>query len=160
MTNSTAAFLHTASTLTDPISCCTAYIASSNGLLHAGAVDLAYNSLARLGTPDKVSGLIADVKAKKCRLFRYGYPFYKTVDPRTKFIRAILDELSESSKDNPLLAVALETDRIASKDIAETEGKCRPVRLLRLYGFVRSNSHCLAVSIHLLTVGYKQRLRA
>lgn len=125
MTKSTAAFLHAASTLTDPISCCMAYIASGNGPLHAGAVDLAYNSLARLGTPDKVSGLIADVKAKKCRLFGYGHRIYKTVDPRTKFIRAMLDELSENSKDNPLLAVALEIDRIASKDEYFTSRKLK-----------------------------------
>lgn len=116
MTNSTTAFLHVASTLADPISCCTAYVASGNGPLHAGAVDLAYKNLQRLGTPDGVPTLIADVKAKKYRLFGYGHRIYKTVDPRTKFIRAMLDELSERENDNPLLAVALEIDRTASKD--------------------------------------------
>lgn len=116
MTNSTAAFLHVASTLADPISCCTAYVASGNGPLHAGAVDIAYNILARLGTPDNVPGLIADVKAKKCRLFGYGHRIYKTVDPRSKFIRDLIAELSDFSKNNPLLAVALEIDRVASKD--------------------------------------------
>ena len=116
MTNSTTAFLHVASTLADPISCCTAYIASGNGPLHAGAVDLAYKNLQRLGTPDGVPALIADVKAKKYRLFGYGHRIYKTVDPRTKFIRTMLDELSEGEKVNPLLAVALEIDKTASED--------------------------------------------
>lgn len=116
MTNSTIAFLHVASTLADPISYCIAYIASGNGPLHAGAVDLAYKNLERIGTPERVPALIADVKTKKYRLFGYGHRIYKTVDPRIKFIRSILDELSESEKDNPLLAVALEIDRIASND--------------------------------------------
>ena len=69
MTKSTAAFLHVASTLADPISCCSAFIASGNGPLHAGAVDLAYKAYAKLGTPEKVPAMIADVKSKKYRLF-------------------------------------------------------------------------------------------
>ena len=116
MTNSTAAFLHVASTLADPMSCCTAYVASANGPLHGGAIDLAYKAFIRLGTPERVPGLIADVKAKRYRLFGYGHRIYKTVDPRAKFIRIMLDQLSEEVKENSLLAVALEIDKIASED--------------------------------------------
>ena len=116
MTNSTAAFLHVASTLADPISCCTAYTASGNGPLHGGAIDLAYKTFVRLGIPENVPGLIADVKAKKCRLFGYGHRIYKTVDPRIKFVWEMLEELSDETRDNPLLAVALEIDNVASKD--------------------------------------------
>ncbi|KAI4260714.1 MAG: hypothetical protein L6R42_003918 [Xanthoria sp. 1 TBL-2021] len=116
MTNSTAAFLHVASTLADPISCCSAYVVSGNGPLHAGAVDLAYKALVQLGTPDKVPEMIADVKAKKYRLFGYGHRIYRTVDPRTKFIKAMLKESKDHGRQNPLLAVALEIDRIASTD--------------------------------------------
>lgn len=125
LTNSTAAFLHVASTLADPISCCTAYIASGNGPLHAGAVDLAYKTFERLETPDRVPGLIADVKAKKCRLFGYGHRIYKIIDPRTKLIKELLDELSDRTKDNPLLAVALEIDKIASQDDYFTSRKLK-----------------------------------
>ncbi|KAM0796367.1 citrate synthase [Usnea florida] len=116
MTNSTAAFLHVASTLADPISCCMAFIASGNGPLHAGAIDLAYKAFARLGSPDKVPAMISDVKAKKYRLFGYGHRIYKTVDPRTKYIKAMLDELVDETAHNPLFAVAMEIDRIASQD--------------------------------------------
>lgn len=116
MTNSTAAFLHVASTLTDPISCCTAFIASGNGPLHAGAIDLAYKAFARLGTPDKVPAMISDVKAKKYRLFGYGHRIYKTVDPRAKFIKAMLDDFADETTHNPLFAVAMEIDKIASQD--------------------------------------------
>lgn len=116
MTNSTAAFLHVASTLADPISCCSAFIASGNGPLHAGAIDLAYKAFARLGTPDKVSAMISDVKAKKYRLFGYGHRIYKTIDSRVKYIRAMLDDFSDEKARNPLFTVAMEIDRIASQD--------------------------------------------
>lgn len=116
MTNSTAAFLHVASTLADPISCCSAFIASGNGPLHAGAIDLAYKAFARLETPDNVPAMISDVKAQKYRLFGYGHRVYKTVDPRAKFIRAMLDEFADETNHNPLFAIAMEIDRIASQD--------------------------------------------
>ena len=116
MTNSTAAFLHVASTLANPISCCLAYAASGNGPLHAGAVDLAYKSFAELRTPENVPAMIADVKAKKYRLFGYGHRIYRAVDPRTKFIRAMLEEHKDTGRQNPLLSVAIEIDRIASTD--------------------------------------------
>ena len=116
MTNSTAAFLHVASTLADPFSCCTAYVASGNGPLHAGAIDLAYKAFADLGTPDKVPAMIQGVKAKKYRLFGYGHRIYKTVDPRVKFIRAMLDGFTGEINNNPLFAVAMEIDKIASQD--------------------------------------------
>ena len=117
MTNSTAAFLHVASTLADPISCCAAYIASGNGPLHAGAIDLAYKAFARVGAPENVPAMIADVKAKKYRLFGYGHRIYKTVDPRAKLIKAMLDEFGEETKQHPLFAIAIKIDEIASQDL-------------------------------------------
>lgn len=125
MSNSTSAFLHVASTLADPISCCTAYVASGNGPLHAGAIDLAYKTFARLETPERVPALIAQVKAKKSRLFGYGHRIYKTVDPRSILIKKMLKELQEESKDEPLLAVAMEIDRIASNDDYFTSRKLK-----------------------------------
>ncbi|KAF2088726.1 citrate synthase [Saccharata proteae CBS 121410] len=116
MTNSTAAFLHAASTLTDPLSCSISGIVSAYGPLHGGAIDLAYKGFEEVGTPENVHTLISDVKAKKQRLFGYGHRIYKTVDPRTKFIRQMIDEHKEDVKKNPLLNVALEIDRIAGED--------------------------------------------
>ena len=76
MTKSTGASLHVESTLTDLISCCSAYYASGNGPLWAGAVDLAYNAFAKLETPERMPAMIANVKAKKYRLFGYGHWIY------------------------------------------------------------------------------------
>ena len=116
MTNSTAAFLHAASTLTDPLSCCVTGIVSAYGPLHGGAIDLAYKEFEELGTPGNVPKLISAVKAKKQRLFGYGHRIYKVVDPRTKFIRQLIEEYKEQVKSNPLLSVALEIDRVAGED--------------------------------------------
>ena len=116
MTNSTAALLHVASTLADPISCCIGMVASANGPLHGGAIDLVYKKLEQLGSPSNVPALIQDVKAKKLRLFGYGHRIYKTVDPRTKYLRAMFEEFSEESRSNALLAIAMEIDREASTD--------------------------------------------
>ncbi|OJD32504.1 citrate synthase [Diplodia corticola] len=116
MTNSTASFLHAASTLTDPISCSITGIVSAYGPLHGGAIDLAYKGFEEVGAPENVHLLISDVKAKKQRLFGYGHRIYKTVDPRAKFIRAMMDEHSELMEQNPLLRIALEVDRVANSD--------------------------------------------
>ncbi|KAB2572699.1 citrate synthase [Lasiodiplodia theobromae] len=116
MTNSTASFLHAASTLTDPISCSISGIVSAYGPLHGGAIDLAYKGFEEVGTPENVPSLIADVKAKKQRLFGYGHRIYKTVDPRAKYIRGMMDEHNELMKQNPLLRIALEVDRVANTD--------------------------------------------
>ena len=117
MTNSTAAFLHAASTLGDPMICSIAALSSGLGPLHVGAIDVAYESFERVGSIDKVPDLIARVRAKKQRLYGYGHRIYKTEDPRTKYIRAMMDKLSGEMKDNPLLSIAIEIDKIASKDI-------------------------------------------
>ncbi|EDN90842.1 hypothetical protein SS1G_00242 [Sclerotinia sclerotiorum 1980 UF-70] len=116
MTNSTAAFLHVTSTLADPISGCMASLLSASGPLHAGAIDLAYRSFQQIGSKENVAKLIADVKAKKQRLFGYGHRIYKTVDPRIYHLRKMMDDLAVKTASNPLLSIAMEIDRIASQD--------------------------------------------
>ncbi|KAK1597324.1 citrate synthase [Colletotrichum navitas] len=116
MTNSTSAFLHAASTLADPLSCCISGIVSGYGPLHGGAIDLAYKAFQDVKTLENVPALIVDVKAKKQRLFGYGHRVYKVVDPRAKFIRAMIDQYWDKVESNPLLSVAMEIDRIASTD--------------------------------------------
>lgn len=48
------------------------------------------------------------------------------VDPRSIFIREILQELGEEAKADPLLKVAFEIDRIASTDEYFTSRKLNP----------------------------------
>ena len=116
MTNSTAAVLHAASTLTDPVSAVIAGLVTAYGPLHGGAIGLAYKGFEEVGTPENVKNLVSNVKAKKQRLFGYGHRIYKTVDPRAKFLRAMIAEKRELIDKNPLLRVAMEIDRVANED--------------------------------------------
>lgn len=126
MTCSTAAFLQTASSLPDPFSCLISAINAGYGILHGGAIEVAYKNIADVGSVDKVPGKIETVKSGKERLFGYGHRIYKVVDPRSIFIREILEELGEEAKADPLLKVALEIDRIASTDEYFTSRKLNP----------------------------------
>ena len=112
LTNSTAAFLHAASTLADPLSAMIASIASGYGILHGGAIEAAHNQIQ--SHAGKVAMLIQDVKAKKIRLLGYGHRIYKTTDPRTTLIREILSQLPDTNSE--LLKTALEIDRVARND--------------------------------------------
>lgn len=77
LNNSTAAFLHAASTLADPYSCLAASVLSSTGILHGGAGEVAYKQLEAVGDVSNVPSLIRGVKAGEKRLFGYGHRMYK-----------------------------------------------------------------------------------
>jgi citrate synthase len=121
LTNSTFALLVTSSSLADPLSCVISALASAYGPLHFGAPEAAYKVISEIGKPENVPTLIESVKRGEKRLFGYGHRMYKTVDPRIRLIKGLLDEL-EAEK-NPLLRVAAEIDRIASTDKYFTERK-------------------------------------
>ncbi|CVL08653.1 related to citrate synthase [Fusarium mangiferae] len=116
MTNSTAVFLATASTLQDPLSCTVAAVASAYGPLHGGAVEMAYKEFERVQCVENVPQLISDVKAKKYRLFGYGHRIYKVKDPRGQLVRQLIEEYKEDVYKNSFLRVAMEIDRVAEED--------------------------------------------
>ncbi|KAK2602138.1 hypothetical protein N8I77_008696 [Diaporthe amygdali] len=118
MTNSTSAFLHSASNLTDPVSCMIAGVVSAYGPLHGGAIDLAYQDYRRIGSTENVPAFIASVKDHKQRLFGYGHRVYKTVDPRSSAILGMLHKTIEEThqQESPFLQIALEIDRVANSD--------------------------------------------
>ena len=116
MTCSTAAFLQTALSLPDPISCLNSAINVGYGILHGGAIEVAYKNIADVGSVDNVSEKIETIKSGKERLFGYGHRIYKVVDPRSIFIREILEEFGEEAKSDRLLRVVFEIDLVASID--------------------------------------------
>jgi citrate synthase len=126
MTCSTAAFLQTASALPDPVSCLISAISAGYGILHGGAIETAYRNIAEVGDIENVQQKIESVKSGKERLFGYGHRIYRVVDPRSIFIREILEELGEEVKKDPLLRIAFEIDRIASTDEYFTSRKLNP----------------------------------
>ncbi|KAI8624316.1 citrate synthase [Xylariaceae sp. FL1651] len=116
ITNSTAAVLHAGSSLIDPVSAATAGIICGYGPLHGGAIDLAYEALAMIGTPERVPAFIEGVKKGKGRLFGYGHRIYKTRDPRLSLIEELMEEYKEELDANPLIRVTLAIDKYASQD--------------------------------------------
>jgi citrate synthase len=107
ITNSTAAYLHAASSLSDPISCMVSAISACAGPLHAGAIDLAYKRFAEIhATEGGLEKHIEDAKAKKLRLMGVGHRVYRTVDPRVSYLREMMSEFQAEGAGNPLLEVA------------------------------------------------------
>jgi citrate synthase len=126
MTCSTAAFLHTASALSDPYTALIAAYSAGYGILHGGAIETAYRVIEGVGSKENVPAKIESVKAGKERLFGYGHRIYKTVDPRSIFIREVLRDLSEEAEKDPFLQIAFEIDRIASSDEYFIKRKLNP----------------------------------
>lgn len=108
--------LVTASSLADPVSCVVAALVSAYGPLHFGAPEAAYKTIQKVGTVDQVPAFLEEVKTGKRRLFGYGHRTYKTVDPRVKPIKDMLDELDKGLDPDPLLQVAREIDRLSATD--------------------------------------------
>ena len=125
MINSTAAFLHTASSLNDPLMSLISGIGASWGILHGGAIEVAYKDIQRVGSVSAVHEKFNAVKAGKMRLFGYGHRIYKVTDPRYVFIHKMLNELQTDITDDAVLAVALEIDRVASTDEYFTSRKLK-----------------------------------
>lgn len=81
ITNSASVLLGTASTLADPYSCCAAATLSGVGILHGGAIEVAYKQLEAVRDLREVPLLIEAVKAGKMRLFGYGHRKWKVSCP-------------------------------------------------------------------------------
>src|SRR5207244_12509337 len=74
--------------------------------------------LGELGSAGNVASFIKEVKEGKGgqRLMGFGHRVYKNYDPRAKVIKKLADEVFEVTGKNPLLAIALELERIALQD--------------------------------------------
>src|SRR5918996_1415720 len=104
----------------NPFACIAAGIACLWGPAHGGANEAALNMLAEIGTADRIPEFIARAKDKNdpFRLMGFGHRVYKNYDPRAKIMQKTCHEvLNEMGiKDDPLLDVALELERIALSD--------------------------------------------
>lgn len=112
-TNSTSAFLLGASSLSDPLSCLISALSSGYGILHFGAAEASFRSLAAIGRKENVPYLISKVKKREVKLYGYGHRMFKTIDPRVLFGAQIMADINSK---HPLVEVAMEIDRIASED--------------------------------------------
>ncbi|MFN0218907.1 MAG: citrate synthase [Hyphomicrobium sp.] len=104
----------------NPFACISAGIACLWGPAHGGANEAALNMLKEIGTVDRIPEFIAKAKDKTSgfRLMGFGHRVYKNYDPRAKVMQKTCHEVLEATggKDDPLLKVALELERIALED--------------------------------------------
>ena len=108
------------STGANPFACIAAGIASLWGPAHGGANEAVLRMLTEIGTVEAIPEFIAQVKDKNShtRLMGFGHRVYKNFDPRAKIMERTCHEvLGELGiKDDPLLDLAMELERIALHD--------------------------------------------
>merc|ERR1719277_2682311 len=95
----------------NPYACIAAGVASLWGPAHGGANEACLKMLSEIGSPEKVKQFVEDVKAKKdgVRLMGFGHRVYKNYDPRSRYMKTLVDEvLSELGINDPLLQIAKE----------------------------------------------------
>jgi len=114
----------------NPFACIAAGIACLWGRAHGGANEAALKMLGEIGTVDKIPAFIEKVKDKNShiRLMGFGHRVYKNYDPRAKIMQQTAHEvLSELGiKDDPLLDVARELERVALNDKYFVDRKLYP----------------------------------
>jgi len=114
----------------NPFACVAAGIACLWGPSHGGANEAALNMLQQIGSVDKVSEYVKRAKDKDdpFRLMGFGHRVYKNYDPRARVMQKtcheVLDELG--MRNDPLLKVALELEKIALEDEYFIEKKLYP----------------------------------
>jgi citrate synthase len=118
------------STGANPFACIAAGIAALWGPAHGGANEAALKMLADIGTVDRIPEFVKKAKDKTSdfRLMGFGHRVYKNYDPRAKIMQKtaheVLNELGH--RDDPLLQVAMELERVALHDDYFIEKKLYP----------------------------------
>ena len=114
----------------NPFACIAAGIASLWGPAHGGANEAVLHMLREIGTVDRIPEYIARAKDKDdaFRLMGFGHRVYKNFDPRAKVMRAAAHEVMEELgfRNEPLLELAMELERIALEDDYFVERKLYP----------------------------------
>ncbi|MBS3743249.1 MAG: citrate synthase [Wenzhouxiangellaceae bacterium] len=117
------------STGANPYACVAAGIAALWGPAHGGANEAVLNMLNQIGSVDNVEKFVKKAKDKNdpFRLMGFGHRVYKNYDPRATIIRKQCHEvLAELGKQDELLDLAMELERIALEDDYFVERKLYP----------------------------------
>jgi citrate synthase len=114
----------------NPFACIAAGIASLWGPAHGGANEAVLKMLTEIGSKSRIPEFVKRAKDKSSgfRLMGFGHRVYKNYDPRAAVMRRtcheVLDELGV--KNEPLLDLAMELERIALEDPYFVEKKLYP----------------------------------
>jgi citrate synthase len=114
----------------NPFACIAAGIACLWGPAHGGANEAALNMLEEIGTVDRIPEFVKKAKDKTSgfRLMGFGHRVYKNYDPRAKVMQKTCHEVLDAlgARNEPLLEVAMELERIALQDEYFIEKKLYP----------------------------------
>ena len=114
----------------NPFACIAAGIACLWGPAHGGANEAVLNMLQEIETADRIPEFVARAKDRDdpFRLMGFGHRVYKSHDPRATVLRVRAHEVLDTLgiRDEPLLELALELERIASEDPYFIERKLYP----------------------------------
>ncbi|ROQ01642.1 citrate synthase [Stella humosa] len=114
----------------NPFACIAAGIASLWGPAHGGANEAVLKMLGEIGTKERIPEFLERAKDKNdpFRLMGFGHRVYKNYDPRAAVIRQTCYEVLEELgvKDEPLLALAMELEKIALEDKYFVDRKLYP----------------------------------
>ena len=114
----------------NPFACIAAGIACLWGPAHGGANEAALNMLQEIGSVDNIPEYVRRAKDKNdpFRLMGFGHRVYKNYDPRARIMQKTTHEvLGELGiKDDPILEVAMELEKIALTDEYFIEKKLYP----------------------------------
>jgi citrate synthase len=127
---STNAMRLVGSTRANPYACTAAAIAALWGPLHGGANEAVLQTLAEIGSVDRIPEILRRAKDKNdpFRLMGFGHRVYKNYDPRAKVLRQrcyeVLDALGQ--RNDPLLKLAMELERVTLEDAYFIERKLYP----------------------------------
>jgi citrate synthase len=116
---STSAMRLVGSTRANPYAATAAAIAALWGPLHGGANEAVLQTLEAIGTVDRIPEMLRRAKDRNdpFRLAGFGHRVYKSYDPRAKVLRPLCHEVLDAlGREDPLLALALELERIALED--------------------------------------------
>jgi citrate synthase len=116
---STSAVRVAGSSQTHPFAALGAGMAALWGPSHGGANEAVLHMLEEIGSTPHIPRFISRAKDKNdpFRLMGFGHRVYKTYDPRAKIMKQVCDKvLTHLQLDDPLLAVAVELERIATTD--------------------------------------------
>ncbi|HEY1799139.1 MAG TPA: citrate synthase [Stellaceae bacterium] len=116
---STSAMRLVGSTRANPYAATAAAIAALWGPLHGGANEAVLDTLQEIGTVDRIPEMLRRAKDKNdpFRLSGFGHRVYKSYDPRAKVLRPLCHEvLAALGREDPLLDLAMELERIALED--------------------------------------------
>jgi citrate synthase len=126
---STSAMRLVGSTRANPFAATAAAIAALWGPLHGGANEAVLQTLAEIGSVERIPEMLRRAKDRDdpFRLSGFGHRVYKSYDPRAKVLRPLCGELLAAlGRDDPLLTLAIELERIALEDPYFVERKLYP----------------------------------